>query len=259
MDIIHQIIQTIKDAKKEIFDASHGQYHSLDLKGLNQLVTNVDLTTEQFLVERFKEILPNSSFIAEENTGEQTDAEFQWIIDPLDGTTNFVHQIPAYCISVALQQHGETIAGFVYEINREEMFHADATGAWLNGIPIHVTDTPKMEDTLIATGFPYYDFEHVSAYLKVLEYCMKNTRGVRRLGSAAVDLAYVACGRFDAFYEVGLSAWDVAAGAYIVQQAGGKVSDFNQGDNFIFGGEIIAGNPLITKQLQEVVKQEFEK
>ncbi len=248
----------MREAKRRFFDLNANAFDQLDLKGLNQLVTNIDVSTERFLVDEFSKLIPGSSFIAEEDSGEQKEAEFQWIIDPLDGTTNFVHQIPVYSISVALQQHDKMIAGFVYEVNRDEFFWADETGAWLNEESIQVTTTTEMGNTLLATGFPYYTFEQVPNYLKVLEYCMINTRGVRRLGSAAVDLAYVACGRFDGFFEVGLNPWDVAAGAYIVQQAGGKVTDFKNGNNYIFGGEIIAGNPVITDHLGNVIRQHFE-
>ncbi|MBO6517278.1 MAG: inositol monophosphatase [Bacteroidia bacterium] len=258
MERTQAIVDILKEAKSTFFDASVDRFDSLDIKGLNQLVTDIDVATEKFLVSRFKDVLPTSSFIAEENTGVQTDAEYQWIIDPLDGTTNFVHQIPVYSISVALQRNGKTIEGYVYELNRDELFRANAEGAWLNDTPIQVTETTEIADTLLATGFPYYDFEKVPEYLKVLEYCMRKTRGVRRLGSAAVDLAYVACGRFDGFFEVGLSPWDVAAGAYIVQQAGGKVIDFSGGDQFIFGGEIVAGNPAMAQHLQEIIQHHFE-
>lgn len=252
-----EIISIIKEAKSRFFDGQRHSFKELDSKGLNQLVTNIDIATEKYLVDEFSKLIPNSSFIAEESHGTKSDAEFQWIIDPLDGTTNFIHQIPAYSISVALQQNGKTIAGFIYELNRDEMFVATELGAFLNDQPISVTKTANMADTLIATGFPYYDFKDMQSYLKVLEHCMRNTRGVRRLGSAAVDLAYVAMGKFDGFFEVGLSPWDVAAGAYIVQQAGGKVTDFSGGDSFIFGGEIIAGNPAITDNLQQLIASHF--
>lgn len=249
----------MKNAKKQFFDSSKHQFNNLDTKGLNQLVTDIDVATEKYLVKELSTLLPGSSFIAEENSGKTTDAEFQWIIDPLDGTTNFIHQIPVYSISIALQQNGVTVAGFVYELNRDELFWADETGAFLNDNPIQVSSNVKMQDSLLATGFPYYTFEQVPQYLEVLEYGMKNTRGIRRLGSAAVDLAYVACGRFDAFFEVGLSPWDVAGGAFIVEKAGGVVYDFNKKDNYIFGQEILAGNHKIGSELLEVIQEKFGK
>ncbi len=246
------------EAKSSFFNNDDTRFSALDTKGLNQLVTDIDVATEKFLVAAFLDLIPGSSIIAEENTGVKSDNAYQWIIDPVDGTTNFIHQIPAYCISVALQHHGKTVAGFVLELNREEFFWADESGAYMNKTPIHVSDKLKFSDTLIATGFPYYTFEDVPKYLQVLEYCMKETRGVRRLGSAALDLAYVACGRFDGFFEVGLSPWDVAAGAYIVQQAGGNVYDFKNGDDYIFGGEIIAGSHMASDHLSTIIQKHFE-
>ena len=248
----------IAKAKARFFDQKHNQFDTLDTKGLNQLVTDIDVATEKYLVESFLNLIPGSSIIAEEDSGSRSQSDYQWIIDPLDGTTNFIHQIPAYSISVALQHRNKTIAGFVLELNRNEMFWADETGAYLNDQKIQVSGRNRFADTLIATGFPYYTFEDVPKYLEVLTHCMKNTRGVRRLGSAAVDLAYVACGKFDGFFEVGLSPWDVAAGAYIVQQAGGKVYDFKEGEDYIFGGEIIAGNTVAIEELKTVIKKHFD-
>lgn len=259
MHYTETIKQILLEAKATFFDANDQRFEQLDTKGLNQLVTDIDVATEKFLVDSFLDLIPGSSIIAEENSGEQNDSEYQWIIDPVDGTTNFIHQIPAYCISVALQRNNQVIAGFVLELNRSEMFWADEKGAFLNDSPIQVSKTTQFKDTLIATGFPYYTFEDVPNYLEVLAYCMKNTRGVRRLGSAALDLAYVACGRFDGFFEVGLSPWDVAAGAYIVQQAGGNVYDFSKGEDFIFGGEIVAGSKATADHLCTVIQQHFEK
>jgi len=259
MQFTEDIKSIIKQAKSQFFDNNYNQFETLDTKGLNQLVTDIDVATEKFLVASFLKLIPGSSIIAEENTGQQSESDYQWIIDPLDGTTNFIHQIPAYSISVALQHQSKVVFGCVLELNRDELFWADETGAYLNENTIKVSDRARFADTLIATGFPYYTFEDVPSYLEVLAHCMQNTRGVRRLGSAALDLAYVACGKFDGFFEVGLSPWDVAAGAYIVQQAGGNVSDFSGQDDYIFGGEIIAGNKTAMDELQTVIKTKFEK
>ncbi|MFT5513057.1 MAG: myo-inositol-1(or 4)-monophosphatase [Bacteroidia bacterium] len=259
MEFTEAIKSILLDAKKTFFGQTVNSFNQLDPKGLNQLVTDIDIATEKFLVAAFLDLIPGSSIIAEEQTGSQSDSKYQWIIDPVDGTTNFIHQVPAYCISVALQFENQTIGGFVLELNRDELFWADDTGAYFNSTPIHVSNREAFADTLIATGFPYYTFDDLPSYLKVLEYCIKNTRGVRRLGSAALDLAYVACGKFDGFFEVGLSPWDVAAGAYIVKQAGGKVYDFRSGDDYIFGGEIIAGSPMASEQLGKVIQDHFGK
>lgn len=244
-DVQRDVRAVLQEAKHTFFD-SVSDFDTLDFKGLNQLVTNTDVATEAFLVEHLKRIVPASSILAEEETEQRKKAEFEWIIDPLDGTTNYVHQIPVYSISVALQHRGATIAGFVHELNRDELFWATADhAAHCNQSEIRVNSDRVTADSLVATGFPYFEFDEVAAYLEVLTYAMKSTRGVRRLGSAAVDLAYVACGRFDVFFEYGLNPWDVAAGAYIVERAGGKVSDFSGGSNAIFGKQILAGAPLV--------------
>ena len=230
----------------------------IETKSLNSLVSYVDKQAEIQLVNGLKEILPDSTFLTEEETVVQEKGEYLWIIDPLDGTTNFLHQIPTFSVSVALQHQGATILGVVYEVNREECFYAwKGGGAFLNEKSISVSQTTKMQDSLVATGFPYYDYKWVAPYLEVLRYCMFNTRGIRRIGSAAVDLAYVACGRFDAYFEYSLSPWDLAAGAFIVQEAGGLVTDFQGGDNYLYGKELMVGNPLVFDELAKVVKDNF--
>lgn len=237
-------VSQILQAARENFFHRDFTDQQLDLKGLNQLVTETDVNTEKFLVAELTKLLPAASFITEEVTViRKSNSRFEWIIDPLDGTTNYVHNIPAYSISVGLTENGQAIAGFVYELNRNELFLAtEIDEAQCNGKAIHVNVGRSLSDSLVATGFPYFEFDQMEAYIEVLKFSMRNTRGVRRLGSAAVDLAYVACGRFDAFFEYGLNAWDVAAGAYIVQRAGGKVSDFSGGDGHIFGRQILASS-----------------
>lgn len=218
----------------------------IETKSLNSLVSYVDKEAEKRLVAQLQLLIPNSVFLTEEETVSQQEGDYRWIIDPLDGTTNFLHQLPCFSISVALQYKGETIIGIVYEVNQDECFYAWKNGgAFLNGQAIGVTQTAALGDTLIATGFPYYDFERMDDYLKSLRFLMTNTRGIRRMGSAAVDLAYTACGRFDAFFEHSLHPWDVAAGAFLVQEAGGKVSDFGGGDNYLYGKEMVATNAKI--------------
>ena len=231
---------------------------AIETKSLNSLVSYVDKTAEEQLVDGLGALIPGSTFLTEEETVEQKDGEFQWIIDPLDGTTNFLHQLPFFAISVALRHHEETVIGIVLEVNRDECFYAwKGGGAFLNDQKISVSDSKTLGDSLIATGFPYYDYERIQASLKTLQFFMKNTRGIRRFGSAALDLVYVACGRFDAFYEYSLNAWDVAGGAIIVKEAGGIVSDFNGGDDYLFGKEIIAVNPNIQESFLAPIQSSF--
>ena len=231
---------------------------AIETKSLNSLVSYVDKSAEEQLVRGLGAIVPQATFLTEEATVEQKDGIFRWIIDPLDGTTNFLHQLPFFSISAALQYHGEIVLGIVLEVNRDECFYAwKDGGAFLNGKKIKVSSSKNIKDALVATGFPYYDLKYVNPYLKTLDFFMRNSRGIRRFGSAALDLAYVACGRFDAFYEYSLNAWDVAGGAIIVQEAGGIVIDFKGESNFLFGGEIIALNPNIKASILEAVNEAF--
>ena len=215
---------------------------SIEVKSKNNFVTFVDKESEKRLVKGLQKILPEAGFITEEATIHTERKQYTWIIDPLDGTTNFIHGIPIYCISIGLyDSSNEGLIGIIYEPNSKELFYATKNGgAFLNGKKISVTKTKKLKDSLVITGFPTYDYSRMNEYIELFRHLMKHTHGLRRLGSAAVDLAWVACGRFDSFYEYSLNAWDVAAGALIVKEAGGKVSDFSGKNNFLFGKEITA-------------------
>ncbi len=230
----------------------------IEVKDLNSLVSYVDKEAEKKLVEGLGKLLPKATFLTEEETIKTEAGEYQWIIDPLDGTTNFLHQLPFFSISVALQHHDESVLGIVYEVNRGECFYAwKDGGAFLNEKSIQVSPTSNLADTLIATGFPYYDYDYIKNYLNILEALMQKTRGIRRFGSAALDLAYVACGRFDAYFEYSLSPWDVAGGACIVREAGGEVCDFRGGSDYIFGKQVIATNNGIAKEFFQLINQNF--
>jgi len=215
----------------------------VEYKGIHNLVTYVDKKSENILITELKKLLPEAGFIAEEDDKLARGERYNWIVDPLDGTTNFIHKIPLYSISIALNDGSETVLGVVYEINLKECFCAWKDGpALLNGKEIHVSETDVLDNSLIATGFPYYDYSRLDPYLALFKDLMQSSRGIRRLGSAAVDLAYVAAGRFELFYEYGLNPWDVAAGALIVKQAGGLITRFHGDADFIFGKEIVASN-----------------
>ena len=228
-------------------------------KGEHDLVTYVDKESERRLVDELKRILPEAGFIAEENQQLKKAIRYNWIIDPLDGTTNFVHGVPIFSISIALIDNEELIVGVVYEINLDECFYAWKNGpAFMNGKTINVSQTKKLNDSLLATGFPYHDYSLMKPYLHLFSALMKSSRGLRRLGSAAVDLAYVACGRFELFYEYGLNPWDVAAGALIVKQAGGFVTDFKNNNDFLFGRQIIASNKYTHAEFQVKLQTSFK-
>ena len=253
--LYNQVKGLLKEVKNEFFSSI--QHQTLEVKSMNQLVTEVDKGVEIRLVKALQELLPGSTFLTEEDSIENKKGTYTWIIDPIDGTTNFVHGVPLFSISVALTHLGRPTMGFVYELGRDELFSAVDGKAYLNDDPIAVAQSQDLSSSLMATGFPYYDFAGMDAYLNVLQNLMKNTRGLRRMGSAAVDLAYTACGRFDGFFEYGLNPWDVAAGVYLVQCAGGMTSDFYGNDEAISGKTIVASQPYIYKDLMHIIQQEF--
>ncbi|MGY6742598.1 MAG: inositol monophosphatase family protein [Cecembia sp.] len=225
-------------------------------KGLNDLVSYVDKETEKLIVAGLREILPQADFITEEGTAARDGKSYTWIIDPLDGTTNFIHGLPIFSVSIGLRYEEEIILGVVYEVNNDEMFYAvKGQGAYLNGERIRVSQANALEESLIATGFPYSAFGRIDDYLKVLRALMEKCHGLRRLGSAAIDLCYVACGRVDGFFEYNLKPYDVAAGAIIVLEAGGKVSDFKQGNDYLFGGEVLATNNHIHQSFDAEIQK----
>jgi myo-inositol-1(or 4)-monophosphatase len=228
----------------------------VEQKGLHDLVSYVDQESERKLVAGLRQLLPQAGFITEEGTaGPDTHSEeFTWIIDPLDGTTNFVHGLPVYAISVALLHHKELVVGVVHEVNRDESFRAvRGGGAFCNDQPIHVTDIAALNDSLIATGFPYKDFERMDNYLHLLGAFMTRSHGVRRLGSAAVDLAYVAAGRFEGYFEFNLNSYDVAAGILLVREADGHVTQFLMDGDPLFGREVVASNGLLHAEIQATI------
>ncbi len=259
---LENICHQVNSLAKEVGNFIKSQKISstdVETKSKNSLVTFVDKTAEKMIIENLSLLIPEAGFIAEEGTSNKIGKQYNWIIDPLDGTTNFIHDVPCFCISIGLTRNDKLIMGVIYEINLDELFYAwEGSKAYLNGAVISVTSTPTLENSLIGTGFPYYDFKHQESYMELFKDLTHNTRGLRRLGSAAVDLAYVACGRFDAFYEYSLHPWDVAAGAFIVQQAGGMVCDFSGNDDYLFGQQIIASNIPINKELLIKVKHYFK-
>ena len=227
-------------------------------KGVHDLVSYVDQETERLLVTGLRLLLPDAGFITEEGTaGPDTHhEEFTWIIDPLDGTTNFVHGLPVYSISVALLHRKELVVGVVHEVNRDESFRAVRHGgAFCNNQPIRVTDVPELNSALIATGFPYKDFGRMNDYLQLLGAFMTRSHGVRRLGSAAVDLAYVAAGRCEGFFEFNLNSYDVAAGILLVREAGGHVTQFLEDGDPLFGREVVASNGHLHAEMQQTIRE----
>lgn len=240
--------------ERKTFDAG-----SVEVKSFNQLVSYVDKTAEKQLVTGLKIVFPEAGFITEEDTINSEEKEWMWVIDPLDGTTNFIHNIPVYSVSIGLLKNKMPMLGVVYEINRDELFYAWKNGgAYLNGSRIYVKENAELSKSLLATGFPYYDFKIMEQYLNALKYLITHTTGMRRMGSAAVDLAYTACGRFDGFFEYGLSPWDVAGGICLIEEAGGIVKDFTGADDYIFGKTIVGSSKSLYPDFAKVIKDCFK-
>lgn len=260
MDYKELCFKTIDIVKKtSVFVMT--EYHKLKIsdivvKNKNDLVSYVDVETEKKLIKALSEILKESEFIAEEtsNTNEEElkkDVPY-WIIDPIDGTTNFIYKIPAFCTSIALMINDKIKIGVVYDMLHDECFYAYEGGnSYLNDKEIKVAKTPKLENALLATGFPYDRSNNLEEILNVLKFFLTKSQDIRRLGAAALDLVYVACGRFDGFWENSLKAWDVAAAAFIIEKAGGKVTDYKGGDNWLFDSNIIAANGFINDEMLE--------
>ena len=235
-----------------VFEKKH-----IERKGFNDLVSYVDKEAEKQLVEGLHKIFPEAAFITEENpeSHQFSEQEFHWVIDPLDGTTNFIHGLPLFAISIALMQKNEVVLACVYEINHKECFYASkGGGAFCNAVKIRVSEANTLQESLLATGFPYHFFDKNTQYLQILGSLMQKSQGIRRMGSAAVDLAYTACGRFEGFFEFNLKPWDVAAGSLLVTEAGGKVGTFGENSDFIFGREIIAAGHIF-EELKSQIKE----
>ncbi len=239
--------------ESENFDLSR-----IEQKGsFSNLVSYVDKESEKRLVARLSELLPGSGFLAEEGTETKGTNDYRWIIDPLDGTTNYLHGLPIYAISIGLQRKDKTVLGIVYDVSHKDCYHAiENNPAYCNQKEIRISPVNKLEESLLATGFPYYHLDKRENYLEIIKIFLEKTHGIRRLGSAAMDLAYVACGKLEGFFEYNLSPWDVAGGTFIVQQAGGVVTDFSGGENHLHGGQLCAGGKVHAEMLQ-IIKSKW--
>lgn len=227
---------------------------SIKAKQKNDFVSEVDRAAEAEIIAVLKKAYPSHAILAEESGLHSGDA-FQWIIDPLDGTTNFLQGIPHFAVSIALMHEGKLTHGVIYNPLLDELFTASrGSGAQLNNRKIRVSTRSSLDGTILGTGFPFREQQQLGNYLSVLQTFMTSTAGIRRAGAAALDLAYVACGRFDGFWESGLSSWDTAAGALLVLEAGGLVSDFSDRNNFLDNGEIVAGSPKVHAAMLHVIR-----
>jgi len=249
-------IQAVRNASKVILRCmDHLDKIEITEKKRNDIVTEVDKVAEQEIIQTIHKAYPNHGIIAEESGAQAGKEEFTWVIDPLDGTMNYVHQFPQFATSIAVKKGNETEIGVIFDPIRNEMFTAiRGGGAQLNNRRIRVSQTKKMDASLLGTGFPFRDTQHLKPYLAIFENIFPHTAGIRRAGAATLDLAYVAAGRLDGFWESSLKEWDMAAGALLILEAGGMVSDFNGDENYLDNGNIVAGNPKIYKELMQLIQ-----
>ena len=223
-------------------------------KQQSDYVTEIDKAAEDEIIRTIREVYPSHAILAEESGPSGDESEFQWIIDPLDGTTNFIHGFPQYAISIGVAHKGVMTHGVVFDPNRNELFTASkGSGAYLNDTRIRVSKSTRLDEALIGTGFPYRVFDHIDTYIAIFRELTQKTSGLRRPGAASLDLAYVASGRLDAFWEFGLSPWDMAAGTLLITEAGGLASDLSGENDYLSTGNLICGSPKIFGQLLQII------
>jgi myo-inositol-1(or 4)-monophosphatase len=234
-------------------------FDDVNRKQENDFVTRVDRESENAIVDTLSDAFPDHNILAEEEHHGTETGGYRWIIDPLDGTANYIHGFPVFAVSIGLEHDGKMLLGVVYDPVRSEMFTAeDGQGAWLNGLPIHVSSRTWDDGCLIATGFPFRKKDLLDTYLEAFRRVFLRSGGIRRAGAAAIDLAYVAAGRCDGFFEFGLSPWDVAAGSILIREAGGVVTDFAGGDEHIRTGNVVAGNSHTHSGILADMKKVFD-
>jgi len=255
--MLHVAIEAALEAGK-FLKMNVGKIRHLEHKGgqPTNLVTEIDKKSEQLIVSKIKQQFPHHDFLCEESGATEMNSEYRWIIDPLDGTTNFAHGLPLYSVTIGLEYQGEIILGVVYDPNHDDLFTAEkGKGAWLNKRRIEVSKHSKLIDSLIVTGFPYTVNQNPDLALSHFRNFLVESQAVRRLGSAAIDLAYVACGRFDGFFEGQLNAWDMAAGVLLVTEAGGKWTDYRGYPSTVYNKQMLASNGIIHEEMVEVLKK----
>lgn len=255
--MLNMAIKAARDAGKiQVIAFRDRSNLQISNKSLGDYVTEVDKECERVIVETLKTAYPDHAFLGEE-TGEsgKKDAEYTWVIDPLDGTTNFIHGIPQFAVSIALLKNGQPLHAVVYHAMVNELFTATkGKGAYLDSRRIRVSGCNSMQDALLATGFPFREGDNYDAYIKSMKVMMEKTCGLRRIGSAALDLCWTACGRFDGYWEKGIKIWDIAAGALIAREAGAFVTDFSGEGDYLQKGEIIAAAPKIFPEMVNVIQ-----
>jgi myo-inositol-1(or 4)-monophosphatase len=249
-------LQTLARQAGKILSEGYGQEHTIQHKGATDLVTEIDHRSEDLIMEAIRKNYPSHSIVTEESGSLNGDPDHCWYIDPLDGTLNYAHGLPLFCVSLAYAYQKEVVLGVVYDPMRDECFSAErGKGAWLNGRPIHVSAISDLIHSLLATGFPYDQWDHPLNNLELFNRFSRRTQGVRRLGSAALDLCYVASGRLDGFWEISLKSWDIAAGGLLVQEAGGVVSQiFGEPHSLDTPVSVLAANPSLYPLMSNIIR-----
>jgi len=258
-NIKKQVCQLAKEVGQfQVNELKNFDRSKIIAKGFNDPVSYVDQESERMLVTGLKSVLPDAGFLTEEETLVTDTSGIHWVIDPLDGTNNFVHQVPFFGISVALCDGHDILLGVVHEPNTNQCFSATKNGgAFLNDEPIKVSGNTELSKALVATGFPYSLLDKEEKYFDIIRYIINNSHGIRRLGAASLDLCYVACGRFDAYFEFNLKPWDVTAGALIVKEAGGVISKFDSQNNDVYDGKEIVATCGFQQELTDLINQHW--
>jgi myo-inositol-1(or 4)-monophosphatase len=237
---------------------SSSKTSDIQTKQAFDFVTKVDRWSEAVIMQTIREKFPSHRFLTEETLKQEDNGGYRWIIDPLDGTTNYIHGYPMFSVSIALEYEREIVIGVVFDPMRDELFHAvRGKGVFLNNRQIHISKTNLLEKSLIATGFPFRAKEMIDLYLKAFREIFEEVSDIRRAGSAAIDLAYVSAGRFEGFFELKLSPWDVAAGSLLIKEAGGMITDFGGGADYLSTGNIVAGNRHAHGEILRIVRNNF--
>ena len=256
---MHPMLNTAVKAARRAGNIINRATRNLDLvafkeKAANDFVSEVDREAEQAIIRTLHEAYPGHAILAEES-GASGESEYQWIVDPLDGTTNFIHGFPQFCVSIALKHRNVVTQAVIYDPTRNDLYTASrGRGAFLNDQRIRVSKRTQLKSSLLGTGFPFRQFEHIDAYLRILRDMMAGAAGVRRAGSAALDLAYVAAGRLDGFWEFGLSPWDIAAGGLLITEAGGLIGGLTGENDYMETGHIVGGNPKVFVELLRAIE-----
>jgi myo-inositol-1(or 4)-monophosphatase len=264
-DLSMKILKTAVSAARLAGDVilrnlGHLAQGDIEKKQAFDFVTKVDRWSEAVVIQTIREIFPSHSFLAEETSAQPGTESFRWIIDPLDGTTNYIHNYPVFSVSIALAHRDEIVSGVVFDPLKDELFHAvKGEGAFLNNVPIRVSDTDLLGSSLIATGFPFRKKELVDLYLTAFKSIFYEVSDIRRAGSAAIDLAYIAAGRVDGFFELSLSPWDIAAGGLLIEEAGGYITDFGGGKDYLATGNVVAGNKAVHGEVLNKIREVFRR